>query len=171
MPPRVKRLCGSSRARFSHQGSPRLKRGQGFSPASKPVYPGYAMKVWLIALIAFLAGLLGYEGLKFLHMFWNREALRETARSTLADEVSRNSLRGARLPRSPRIWPETETRLKEVLIKRGMELQIPVGEKDIALWYDESKVYCRVAWTWEIRIFAFSLGPVLSDWTVEVPRP
>ena len=128
-------------------------------------------KVWLILLIAILASLLGFEGVKFFTMSTDRNGLWETARLTLASEVAMNRLLAIRQPGSPRSGPETETRIKQILVKRGMELHIPVGEKDIALWQDSSKVYCRVAWTQERKIFGVSIGSVLYDRTVEVSRP
>ena len=130
------------------------------------------MKIWLVVTLSIiLVGLFGYEGLKVFDIYRNKETLQEAARSTLSTEVAQNSLRRIPLPRPPEMWPESEPRIKGALVKRAMELKIPVGEKDIALWHNESTFYCRVAWTQEIRVFAFSLGSVLFDWTIEVPKP
>ncbi|MBI3326576.1 MAG: hypothetical protein HYZ81_07725 [Nitrospinae bacterium] len=130
------------------------------------------MKIWqIVLLIVILVGLSTYEGLKVLDIYRNKEVLQETTRSTLSNEVVQTSLRQIPMPRPPQMWPESEARIKGALIKRGKELHIPLGEKDIALWRDESNFYCRVAWTQEIRVFALSLGSVLFDWTVEVHKP
>lgn len=127
------------------------------------------MRHWLIALlIIIIVALSVYEGVRYLDMRSNRFMFEEAIRPILDKELSPYKLRMALSPEATLIWPESETRIKEILIEKARELRIPVGEQDIALWHDESKVYCRVAWTQEIKILAYTVGSVLYDQTVEV---
>ena len=125
------------------------------------------MTRWLIAiLIGIPLVLFAYEASRVVYISLT---VRETARSTLARLVAERKIQHTQLPDSTRIWPRAEKSIKDVLIKKGNELNIPLDEQDIAIWHDNKNVYCRIAWYQELRVLSFSLGSVLLDFTEEVP--
>ena len=125
------------------------------------------MKRRLIAIMIGIAlVLLGYEASKLLYISLT---IRGTARSNLDRVVTEKNFQQIRLPDPPHVWPDTEVFIKGILVKKAIELEIPVGEQDIAIWHDNMKLYCRIAWYQELTVLAFSLGSILLDFTEEVP--
>ena len=125
------------------------------------------MKRWLIAIILGIPlVLLGYEASKVLY---TSLTIRGIARSNLHRVVTEKNVQRIRLPDPPHVWPDTEVFIKDILVKKAIELGIPVGEQDIAVWHDNMRLYCRIAWYQELTVLAFSLGSILLDFTEEVP--
>jgi len=124
------------------------------------------MKRWLIAIVGVALILLGYEASKLLYISLT---IRGTARANLQRVVTEKDLRRIPLPDPPHVWPDTEVFIKGILVKKAIELGIPVGEEDIAVWHDNMRLYCRIAWYQKLSVLAFSLGPILLDFTEEVP--
>ncbi len=125
------------------------------------------MTRWLIAiLIGITLVLLGSEAMRVLYISMT---VRETARSTLDRVIFDKRLQQLRLPDPPHVWPGTIAFVKGALIKKAIELEIPLGEEDIAIWHDNRNIYCRIAWYQDLTFLAFTLGPVLLDFTEEVP--
>jgi len=126
----------------------------------------HEMKRWLIAIVGVALILLGYEASK---LWYISLTIRGTARSSLQRVVTEKDLQRIRLPDPPHVWPDTEVFIKDILVKKAIELGIPVGEQDIAVWHDNMRLYCRIAWYQELTVLAFSLGSILLDFTEEVP--
>ncbi len=125
------------------------------------------MTRWLIAiLIGISLVLLGYEASRVLYISMTVKA---TARSTLDRGIFDKRLQQLRLPDPPHVWPDTIAFVKGALVKKAIELEIPLGEEDIAIWHDNRNVYCRIAWYQDLTFLAFTLGSVLLDFTEEVP--
>jgi len=125
------------------------------------------MTRWLIAiLIGISLVLLGYEASRVLYISMT---VRATARSTLDRGIFDKRLHQLRLPDPPHVWPDTIAFVKGALVKKAIELEIPLGEEDIAIWHDNRNVYCRIAWYQDLTFLAFTLGSVLLDITEEVP--
>lgn len=125
------------------------------------------MRRWPIAIVIGIAlALLGYEASKLLYVSLT---IRGTARSNLHRLVSEKNVQRIRLPDPPLVWPDTEVLIKAILVKKAIELEIPVGEEDIAIWHDNKILFCRIAWYQDLRVFGFSLRSVLLDFTEEVP--
>ncbi len=125
------------------------------------------MTRWLIAiLIGISLVLLGYEASRVLYISMT---VRATARSTLDRMIVDKRLHQQRLPDPPHVWPDTIAFVKGTLVKKAIELEIPLGEEDIAIWHDNRNVYCRIAWYQDLTFLAFTLGSVLLDFTEEVP--
>ena len=120
----------------------------------------------IVILIVTALVLVGYEAATVLYLTMT---VRETARSHLDRAVVEKNLQHVRLPDPPHVWPDSERFLKGVLVKKAIELEIPVGEQDIAIWHDNSKVYCRIAWYQDLKVLTFSFGSMLLDLTEEVP--
>ncbi len=124
------------------------------------------MKRWLIAILVGAALiLLGYEASK---LFYISLTIRETARSTLDRVITEKNLQRIRFPDPPHVWPDTEDFIKGVLVKKAIELEIPIGEEDIAVWHDNRTLFCRIAWNQNLSVLTFSLGSTLLDFTEEV---
>ncbi len=127
----------------------------------------HEMKRWLIAIILGIPlVLLGYEASKVLYISLT---IRGTARSNLHRVVTEKDAQRIRLPDPPHVWPDTEVFIKGILVKKAIELEIPVGEQDIAIWHDNVKLYCRIAWYQDLSVLTFSIGSILLDFTEEVP--
>ena len=126
----------------------------------------HKMTRWLIAIFIGIALLLGYEASRVLYI---SITVRETARSTLGRAIFDKRLQQLRLPDPPHVWPDTIAFVKGALVKKAIELEIPLGEEDIAIWHDNRNVYCRIAWYQDLTFLAFTLGSVLLDFTEEVP--
>jgi len=127
----------------------------------------HEMKRWLIAIILGIPlVLLGYEASNVLYISLT---IRGTARSSLQRVVTEKDLQRIRLPAPPHVWPDTVVFIKSILVKKAIELKIPVGEEDIAIWHDNMRLYCRIAWYQELTVLTFSLGSILRDFTEEVP--
>ncbi len=126
----------------------------------------HKMTRWLIAILIGIALLLGYEASRVLYI---SITVRETARSTLGRVIFDKRLQQLRLPDPPHVWPDTIAFVKGALVKKAIELEIPLGEEDIAIWHDNRNVYCRIAWYQDLTFLAFTLGSVLLDFTEEVP--
>jgi len=125
------------------------------------------MTRWLIAILIGIAlVLLGYEASRVLYISMTVKA---TARSTLDRGIFDKRLQQLRLPDPPHVWPDTIAFVKGALVKKAIELEIPLGEEDIAIWHDNRNVYCRIAWYQDLTFLAFTLGSVLLDFTEEVP--
>jgi len=125
------------------------------------------MTRWLIAiLIGITLVLIGYEATRVLYISMT---VKETARSTLDRVIFDKRLQQRRLPDPPHVWPGTIALVKGALIKKAIELEIPLGEEDIAIWHDNRNIYCRIAWYQDLTFLTFKLGPVLLDFTEEVP--
>lgn len=125
------------------------------------------MKRWLIAILVGVALiLLGYEASK---LFYISLTIRGTARSSLHRVVTEKNLQQIRLPHPPHVWPDSENFIKGVLVKKAIELEIPVGEEDIAVWHDNRMLFCRIAWNQNLSVLTFSLGSILLDFTEEIP--
>jgi len=123
------------------------------------------MKRWLIAIgIALI--LLGYEASKLLYVSLT---IRGTASSSLHRVITEKINQRIRLPDPPHVWPDTEDFIKDVLVKKAIELEIPIGEEDIAVWHDNRMLFCRIAWNQNLSVLTFSLGSILLDFTEEVP--
>ena len=95
--------------------------------------------------------------------------VREVARSTLGRAILDKNLQQLRIPDPPHVWPDTMTFVKGTLVKKGIELEIALGDEDIAIWHDNRHIYCRIAWYQDLTFLAFKLGSVLLDFTEEVP--
>ena len=124
------------------------------------------MRRWLIAIFIGIALLLGYEASRVLYISMT---FRETARSTLGRVIFDKRLQQLRLPDPPHVWPGTMAFVKGTLVKKANELEIPLGEEDIAIWHDNRHIYCRIAWYQDLTFLTFKLGSVLLDFTEEVP--
>jgi len=124
------------------------------------------MRRWLIAILIGIALLLGYEASR---VFYISMTVKETARSTLDRGIFDKRLLQQRLPDPPYVWPDTIAFVKGELIKKAIELEIPLDEEDIAIWHDNKNIYCRIAWYQDLTFLTFKLGPVLLDFTEEVP--
>ncbi len=124
------------------------------------------MRRWLIAIFIGIALLLGYEASRVLYISMT---VKETARSTLDRGIVDKRLLLLQLPDPPHVWPDTIAFVKGELIKKAIELEIPLGEEDIAIWHDNRHIYCRIAWYQDLTFLAFKLGSVLLDFTEEVP--
>ncbi len=124
------------------------------------------MKRWLIATIGIALILLGYEAST---LFYISLTIRGTARSSLERVVTEKTLQQTRLPHPPHVWPDTEDFIKGILVNKAIELEIPVGEDDIAVWHDNKMLFCRIAWYQNFSVLTFSLGSILLDFTEEVP--
>jgi hypothetical protein len=124
------------------------------------------MRRWLIAILIGIALLLGYEASR---VWYISITVREIARSTLDRGIVDKRLRQLRLPDPPHVWPDTIAFVKGALIKKAIELEIALGEEDIAIWHDNRHIYCRLAWYQDLTFLAFKLGSVLLDFTEEVP--
>lgn len=128
------------------------------------------MRGWLIAAIVLAAlAIGGYQAFELYYPYYASDQLRQAARSTIAVEVLRQRINGVALPQGLRIWPETEGHVRNALLSKAEKFGVPLIEKDIAIWHEGRKVYCRVAWEQEVKLFSFSLGNILFDWTEEVP--
>ncbi len=127
----------------------------------------HEMKRWLIAIILGIPlVLLGYEASKVLY---TSLTIRGIARSNLHRVVTEKNVQRIRLPDPPHVWPDTEIFIKGILVKKGIELEIPLSEQDIAIWHDKVRLYCRIAWYQNLSVLTFSLGSILLDFTEEVP--
>lgn len=122
---------------------------------------------WTIAIVIGIAlALLGYEASKLLYVSLT---IRGTARSNMHRVATEKHHQQIPLPDPPHVWPDTEVFIKAILVKKAIELEIPVGEEDIAIWHDNKMLFCRIAWSQDLRVFGFSLRSVLLDFTEEVP--
>lgn len=126
----------------------------------------HKMTRWLIAIFIGIALLLGFEASRVLYI---SITVRETARSTLGRVIFDKRLQQHRLPDPPHVWPDTIAFVKGALVKKAIELEIPLGDEDIAIWHDNRHIYCRIAWYQELTVLTFSLGSVLLDFTEKVP--
>ena len=126
----------------------------------------HKMTRWLIAILIGIALLLGYEAAR---VWYISITVRETARSILGRAIFDKRLQQLQLPDPPHVWPDTIAFIKGALVKKAIELEIPLGDEDIAIWHDNRHIYCRIAWHQELTVLAFSLGSVLLDITEEVP--
>ena len=124
------------------------------------------MRRWLIAIIIGIALILGYEASRVLYISMT---VRETARSTLDRGIFDKRRLQLRLPDPPHVWPDTIALVKGALIQKAIELEIALGDEDIAIWHDNRHIYCRIAWYQDLTFLAFKLGSVLLDFTEEVP--
>ncbi len=124
------------------------------------------MRRWLIAILIGIALLLGYEASRVLYISMT---VREIARSTLGRAIVDKNLQQLRLPDPPHVWPDTMAFVKGTLVKKAIELEIPLSNDDIAIWHDNRHIYCRIAWYQDLTFLTFKLGPVLLDFTEEVP--
>ncbi len=90
----------------------------------------HKMTRWLIAILIGIALLLGYEASRVLYI---SITVRETARSTLGRAIFDKRLQQLRLPDPPHVWPDTIAFIKGALVKKAIELEIPIGDEDIAI--------------------------------------